>query len=579
MNYLEKLDIFYSTDFKFSVFKKPSFKTPLGGVLSIMTLALSVVVSFYFGQDLFYGTNPKVYYNQVITETYPSFNLTKDNFLIYYQIQDGYGIPLQTKPNLYFHTYYQQAKVNGVGNPVFYNSTYINSTPCDMNQVGNSNYFKSKNMSQFNCLNLTNPDSEKTGYEIGGYWDGDFVNYFYMELSFCQNVTDDYKGINCTDTNQITDYLYQGGNLSFMNIFVPTGYLVENSLTQPLKTDYSSYFYKLALKTYGAATFFFEKKNLQDDRGILFSKTENSSKISLSKESSIYSQIEGTNATENFYSSVLFSAVIYLTKNSADYRRSFMKIQDLAAQVGGFINGIFIICRIIIIFFNSVETKKIIINNIFDVNKKSPNNNNKLKSEIKDQTTPKIIKKEESSSINILEIAMIEPSQQIIENKKILLKSLSMKIREKDLEVRNEEFEISYISLLKNACCKKCLNDENLKTLSQLSYAEEYIEKKLDIEYYLQLLIKFDYLVKILLTKEERLLFNFTKKPPLKVKKSDVITKLLDKEKKRELVEFYNNNKNDQRNKNIINLLDSNVLEYISKKQNKINKNDDQQIK
>ena len=78
MNYLEKLDIFYSTDFKFSVFKKPSFKTPLGGVLSIMTLALSVVVSFYFGQDLFYGTNPKVYYNQVISETYPSFNLKID---------------------------------------------------------------------------------------------------------------------------------------------------------------------------------------------------------------------------------------------------------------------------------------------------------------------------------------------------------------------------------------------------------------------------------------------------------------------------------------------------------------------
>ena len=118
-----------------------------------------------------------------------------------------------------------------------------------------------------------------------------------------------------------------------------------------------------------------------------------------------------------------------------------------------------------------------------------------------------------------------------------------------------------------------------MRTLSQLSFAEEYIEKRLDIEYYLQLLIKFDYLVKILLTKEERLLFNFTKKPPLKVKKSDVITKLLDKEKKRELVEFYNNNKNDQRNKNIINLLDSNVLEYISNQQKEINKNDDQQIK
>ena len=157
------------------------------------------------------------------------------------------------------------------------------------------------------------------------------------------------------------------------------------------------------------------------------------------------------------------------------------------------------------------------------------------------------------------------------------MRSITKKIREKDLEEKTEEFDISYLTLLKNACCKKCLNDENLKTLSQLNYAEQYIEKKLDIEYYLQLLIKFDYLVKILLTKEERLLFNFTKKPPLKVKKSNALTKLLDKEKKSELVEFYNNNKNNQRRKSVFNYLNTNVLEYISKEQNENKKNDDQQ--
>ena len=44
-----------------------------------------------------------------------------------------------------------------------------------------------------------------------------------------------------------------------------------------------------------------------------------------------------------------------------------MRIQDVTAQVGGFINGIMIIFQIFMKFFQDYEIKKIIINNIFDL--------------------------------------------------------------------------------------------------------------------------------------------------------------------------------------------------------------------
>ena len=265
MELFTSFDFLYCSDFKFSVFKKPSFKTPLGGILTLITLALTVVTAFYFGKDLYYRTNPKLTYNKIVPETYPSFNLTKDNFLLYFQIQDGTGVPLPAEPNLYFHIYYFQAKVvNGLGNPIIYNTVYLNSTTCDLSLVSNATFYNLKKMGQFKCLNLSNPDSQMNGYQTGGYWDGEFVNYFYMELSYCQGFTNNNNGTNCTDSEQLYNFLYQGGRQITMNLFLQSGSIIEDMLYNPLKTDYSVHFYDIDvnLQTSNKATFFFEQMTL-----------------------------------------------------------------------------------------------------------------------------------------------------------------------------------------------------------------------------------------------------------------------------------------------------------------------------
>ena len=601
MEYFRELDIFYSTDFKFSVFKKSSFKTHLGAILSIITLALTVIITFYFGKDLYYRTNPKLVYNEIVPQNYPAFNVTKDNFLLYYQLQDGNGLPIPTEPNLYFHTYYFQANVlKGVGNPIIYKTTYINSTSCDLSLVGNATYFNLKKMNQFKCLNLTNTDSQKKGYEIGGYWDGDFLNYFYMELSFCQNLTDDYKGINCTNTQQIEDFLYQGGSQTTMNMFVQSGYVANDILTQPLKTDYSVYFNDLNLNSRNKATFFFEQMKLQDDIGIMLPEEEDSSLFSLKKESVINSHIKEINATNNYFDSVLFSTAIYFTKTSSEYKRYFMKLQDLTAQVGGFVNGILIILQFFMKFFQKVEIKKIIINNIFDVNKSSTIKDNhdilkrihlssskryqatNLPSFLKERSENEVNnnklqlpiegKSDESNSINNIHGG--NESKLIIEKRKEFQSSPSMEMIEKNVT----QFDIPYLILIKKACCEKFLNDENLKTLSLVKYANDYIEEKLDIEHYLKQCIKFEYLLKLFLSKEERLLFKNMKKPPLKLPKKDIIIEHQIKQKITKFEEFFRNNNNTDtlnRKMSIVKSLNPTVLDYISKDFIQLKKNHD----
>ena len=138
---------------------------------------------------------------------------------------------------------------------------------------------------------------------------------------------------------------------------------------------------------------------------------------------------------------------------------------------------------------------------------------------------------------------------------------------EEEFSDKEAYFDISYFLLLKNACCKRCLSDQNIQKIGQLEYAKNYIHKKLDIAFYIKLFLKFDYLIKIILSKEERLLFTFSKKPPLKDKKSDKVDNLINKDKKQKLVKFIESIKQNKllnnRKVSIMKLLNPNVKEYL----------------
>ena len=291
-------------------------------------------------------------------------------------------------------------------------------------------------------------------------------------------------------------------------------------------------------------------------------------------------------------------------------------------------------------FFRSIEIKKIIINNIFDLNKnssfenivelgqiarrlKSENNivsdlkNNDIEENPKDNLVRsktnnydlqsefrKIeiksdenkednflgsnsktlkpdwvreiekfdIKSEENKEDNFFKFKsntlkpdFIPKDENVMDRKNINLISYSKKLRKEDELNDNFYFKISYCSLMKNACCKHFLSEEEHKKFSQLNYANYYIYKKLDIAYYLKQFIKFDYLLKIILTKEERLLFHYPRKPRLKEFHYDNINKLFNDKNKNELVQFYKKNKQGLNRKSVIDFLNPVVKEYLSK--------------
>ena len=103
------------------------------------------------------------------------------------------------------------------------------------------------------------------------------------------------------------------------------------------------------------------KVNLKDDQGWIFDDTKSSSILAfnnIQSEQNINEIIDGS--ISRFY-----AAVFYMDKSSQMIRRSFMKIQDVSAKVGGIIEFFKTMFSLLCHFFSYFKLQVCIFNKIF----------------------------------------------------------------------------------------------------------------------------------------------------------------------------------------------------------------------
>ena len=90
MSLIENLDNL-GKEFRFNIKGKYSYKTVTGGVLSIILNLTSVVLVFYFGQDMWFKEKPKTYTKSSIRDKTPIVDLSGLNFNIPFRLESFDG--------------------------------------------------------------------------------------------------------------------------------------------------------------------------------------------------------------------------------------------------------------------------------------------------------------------------------------------------------------------------------------------------------------------------------------------------------------------------------------------------------
>jgi hypothetical protein len=322
-----KLFDIYGSYFNLRINNQAKFKSIIGGFFSLITMAVFMFCILSFGQDFYYKRNPKISVKE-------SFLPDKEP----YQLQ---GNAYEDKHiMLYFNRDYDDIFV-----PVLYNIYKSNMTQkildrCDKSKISSS---------QAELM-------DKDGYRENNVFYCFKVNDFILGSdSLAQREVSPSLSISLRRCDFVDPELLAKSNFScnydYLNdptnsidslmvdvIFEKYGFVPE--LLQPFQKRLSSFALSFGKDKFSKVQLPLIMNTLEDDRGIISS--------SINKEIVLnvmdYKVNELSIGTTNF---PMISFYFFVSEGTKTYLRSYQKLQDLLAAIGGFMKIIFAVLNVL----------------------------------------------------------------------------------------------------------------------------------------------------------------------------------------------------------------------------------------
>lgn len=349
---LEKLDIF-GDRITFTINKNKVFKTTIGGIFSIFAVILIMIMSIFFGKDFYFRDTPYVLEQVVNNQVHEWKEFDPNRFIIAWRIEDRDFNVMNFTNILYFNATLKSYVRNHTNRKYYLNKLIqLQSKSCN-DSAFEKLKINSLNRSEWNCLNFF--DNKK--FKIGGkFEESDIVNYLNIKLSNCPG-----QDKNCSSLKKITDM--SNSFLYFTTLFPKVNF--DYSEEDPFKNFFHSTYTALDPHQNKVFNCFINSGNFTDDKGIVFKNYRLTNFFSYDKcylDSSIF-ELDDYSKDKR---SNLINIYMYRSMNVLINLRRHMKLQELFAELGGFIALIKIIIIFIYSFINQFEKNKKFIDLILE---------------------------------------------------------------------------------------------------------------------------------------------------------------------------------------------------------------------
>ena len=175
---------FFGTPFTFYIEKNRKLYTPFGGILTLLSIILGVIVFLSINLDDFLHNIPNST-TSIAKENIRKIKFIEEKIWIPWHIVDFEGKTLNHKGLLYPIIYYYKGVRNN--STKFMDTSYeiLNYKLCkETSMVNNSGLFLLDiDLEQFYCIDMEDLD-------MGGNWDSNFINYISFDLYICKNEID-----------------------------------------------------------------------------------------------------------------------------------------------------------------------------------------------------------------------------------------------------------------------------------------------------------------------------------------------------------------------------------------------------
>ena len=337
--YFLYLDVFGKTP-QFNINGQKHYPSYLGSFLTLALIAVIVVFFFIFSLDIFTHSNPKIVYTTYKEEDPEMIKFTNEFILTL-------GLQFPNYTNFIDETIYniKAYSVTTLYDKEKKTHSYINEPitfkRCsDYNFLVLKDFFYSLPIENLYCFNLSN-------FEIGGEFSKSVWKIIKIEFYKCINSKE--NNYTCKNNSIIEEYLKFG----YLSGFLTDYFLLSNNYSHPIQMYGKNIFTTFQLDKYFENWVYFKPKSIKTDIGLIFTDYQELKGITFDR---IF-ETGGVNQSE----SIISSFILRLSTNKDRYERTYLKLHEGIAEIGGFIKAIIIFGDLISRFFRDTLYKNFIL--------------------------------------------------------------------------------------------------------------------------------------------------------------------------------------------------------------------------
>ena len=351
----------FGTKYNFYTDGKTKLYTILGGILSILSIIICLVIFIIINLDNIRRSTPFVTTSSIQTENYNKIKFGEEKIWIPWRIVDYANNYINHTGIIYPIINYYSNRINSISNIFDSKQKKLKYRLCNDTSMANKSniYYISVPLNQLYCI-------EMEDLEIDGSWISSYMNHVQMDLYLCENGTD-YNENNtyCTTEETIKNKIGENNSLE-VEFFYPVVQFQPENVNNPIIVLYKQSFYHISKFSNKIVRLFLKKYVLLNDVGWITKKVLNSSYWG-------YSLLEGDSYTisnkrdliNERSTSRIYSLNLYLESGVILYSRKYKKIFSLIGEGLPIIMVIFFIFKKIANVFKFAEENKKIIELLF----------------------------------------------------------------------------------------------------------------------------------------------------------------------------------------------------------------------
>ena len=398
LTFLQDIDLF-SKNLELYYNGKSKKTSRIGTIFTLIYISIFLTIFLYKLIKMLEKYNGTFYITYTYKKEPPSIELSNEIFYGGFALENPETYDEFIDESIYFpKAYYKRAERNGKNWE--WSIKEIELEKCKIEKFGSSHRdkFKGKELNNLYCFKEINET-------LMGHYSYDHYSLIFISLFPCINSTENNN--HCKPI-EVIDYYLRG---TFVSIQMQDIELTPQNYDFPYLATTKDIYYTIGKKLFQEVQTFFQIVNVETDTDIIgFTDFQSFKTDKLLKYDSmnIMSNIIETNVYETGES--FCDITLKLSNNVLTQRRTYIKLFDILGNIGGLMEVIFSLLKLVSSFSTNIIYEESLVNNLFEfnLNKKAILMNNKernyiLKNKFSFRELPskRVLTKPITSSINI----------------------------------------------------------------------------------------------------------------------------------------------------------------------------------